>query len=72
MVVDGDEPLTDGEKQFLLDAGWVFLTDSYIYIPDDYDGCMASGIKNIRRIINGIERAKAFQAAEEERKNNAD
>jgi hypothetical protein len=44
---------TEDELQMLNYAGWVFLAPDYIYIPDDYDGCMASGHENIRRIIDG-------------------
>jgi hypothetical protein len=45
------KPLTDHEKQIIIDAGWKFLNEDYIYIPDDYDGSMASGIKSIRRFL---------------------
>ena len=45
------KPLTDNEKQIIIDAGWKFLNEDYIYIPDDYDGSMASGIKSIRRFL---------------------
>ena len=41
-------------KETLLNAGWQFLNEEYIYIPNDYDGCMAYGIRNIRRILEGI------------------
>lgn len=47
-------PLNDSEKQKLIDAGWVFVNDEYIEIPDDEDGCMAMGIHNIRRVLAGI------------------
>jgi len=46
-----DKPLTEEEKAILVNAGWEFLNDNYIYIPYDYDGSMAYGIKNIRRIL---------------------
>ena len=46
-----DKPLSNIEKQILIDAGWEFLNDEYIYIPNDYDGCMAYGIRNIRRQV---------------------
>jgi hypothetical protein len=46
-----DRPLSDVEKQTLIDAGWAFSGDDYIYVPDDYDGCMASGIRSIRKIL---------------------
>jgi hypothetical protein len=36
-------PLTLEEKQLVLNAGWEFLNDDYIFIPDDEDGCMAHG-----------------------------
>ena len=51
-----NEPLTNKEKEILLNAGWQFLNENYIYIPDDYDGCMAYGIQNIRKILEGIQR----------------
>jgi hypothetical protein len=43
-----NRPLSLEEKQIVLDAGYVFASDDYVYIPDDYDGCMASGIAQIR------------------------
>ena len=46
-----DKPLSEVEKQLLIDDGWVFLNNEYIYIPDDYDGCMAYGIRSIRRLV---------------------
>ncbi len=46
-----DKPLSDAEKQTLTDAGWAFNGEDYIYIPDDYDGSMASGIRSIRRVL---------------------
>lgn len=49
-----DEPLNDEEKLILHNAGWRFLNENYIYIPDDYDGCMAYGIRNIRRILESV------------------
>lgn len=50
-----DKPLSEAEKQILTNAGWSFLNDEYIYIPDDYDGSMASGIRSIRRMLLGIQ-----------------
>ena len=44
-----NKPLSAEEKQFIIDGGWAFLNDEYIYLPDDYDGCMASGLRSIRR-----------------------
>jgi hypothetical protein len=49
-----NEPLTDDEKVILERAGWQFLSDDYIYIPDDYDGSMAYGVSNIRQILDRI------------------
>lgn len=46
-----DKPLSESEKQILIDAGWEFLNEDYIYIPDDYDGCMAYGIRSIRKTL---------------------
>lgn len=46
-----DKPLTELEKKTLIENGWAFLNEEYIFIPDDYDGCMAYGIRNIRRIL---------------------
>ncbi len=54
-----DKPLTNNEKSLLLNSGWRFLNENYIYIPDDYDGCMAYGIRNIRRILEGIQKKQA-------------
>ncbi len=48
------KPLNAREKQILIDNGWKFASEDYIYIPDDYDGCMATGINNIRRILRQI------------------
>lgn len=39
------------DVQLLADNGWVFLNPEYIYIPDDYDGCMAYGEAQIRKVI---------------------
>lgn len=46
-----NSPLSDNEKETLLNDGWEFANDTYIYIPDDYDGCMASGISGIRKVL---------------------
>jgi hypothetical protein len=46
-----DKPLSEVEKQTLIDAGWAFLNEEYIYIPDDYDGSMAYGIRSIRKVL---------------------
>jgi hypothetical protein len=35
------------------------LNENYIYIPDDYDGSMASGISSIRRVLEGIQKKQA-------------
>lgn len=45
------KPLSEAEKQTLIDAGWSFVNDTYIEKSNDYDGCMADGIINIRRIL---------------------
>ena len=50
-----DGSLTDEEKAILVNAGWRFLNENYIYIPHDYDGCMAFGIRNIRRVLGKIQ-----------------
>ena len=50
-----DKPLTDEEKNILVNAGWRFSSEDYIYIPNDYDGCMADGIRNIRRVLEVIQ-----------------
>ena len=44
-----ENPLTESERQTLIDNGWIFLNEEYIYMPNDYDGCMQYGIKNIRK-----------------------
>lgn len=54
-------PLTEEEKNYLISAGWRFLNEEYIYLPDDYDGCMAYGISNIRRVLRGWQAARAFE-----------
>lgn len=46
--------LTPEEKQTIINAGWEFLNDEYIFIPDDEDGCMAYGIANIRKVLESI------------------
>lgn len=51
-----EQQLTKEEKDILLYEGWEFINEEYIYIPDDWDGCMAYGIKNIRKIIEHIKR----------------
>ena len=45
-----DRPLSHNEKQMLLDDGWSFLNEEYIY-RDDYDGSFAHGIRQIRRVL---------------------
>ena len=47
-------PLTTDEKGILIRAGWRFASDTYIFVPDDYDGQMADGIKAIRHVLDGI------------------
>ena len=44
-------PLINEDKELLISKGWAFLNEKYIYIPDDYDGCMAYGIDSIRRVL---------------------
>lgn len=56
------KPLTNKEKLILKENGWEFLNENYIYIPDDYDGCMAYGIRNIRCVLEDIQ--KRIQAKE--------
>jgi hypothetical protein len=55
---EDQRPLTNSEKFELQCAGWEFSGEDYIYIPDDEDGCMASGIKNIRRVLEGVRRSR--------------
>lgn len=50
-----NKPLSFEEKQILTEAGWEFLNDEYIFIPNDYDSCMSAGIKNIRFVLLQIE-----------------
>lgn len=50
-----NKPLSDAEKQQLIDNGWEFSNENYIFISNDYDGCMASGIINIRRVLLHIQ-----------------
>jgi hypothetical protein len=45
---------TDEDLRLLAAAGWVFGAPDYIHIPDDYDGCMAQGHDNIRKIVNDL------------------
>lgn len=46
--------LTDEEKLILINAGWKFLKEDHIFIPDDYDSCIAYGIETIRYILEKI------------------
>jgi hypothetical protein len=47
-------PYSAEDQQLLELAGWVFDAPDYISIPDDYDGCFATGHKNIQHIIDGL------------------
>ena len=42
------------EVQLLVDNGWRFSSNEYIYIPDDYDGCMSYGIRNILKVLDRV------------------
>jgi len=53
------EPLTQEEKQYLIDRGWVFISDEYVELEDDYDGCMAYGVDNIRHMIAEYKRRES-------------
>lgn len=53
-----EQPLTQEEKQILIDAGWEFIDDDHIHIPNDYDGCMAYGIQQVRRILESVKKRK--------------
>lgn len=55
-MMSNRKPLTKAERSLLESHGWVFSSSNYIYIPDDYDGCMASGIVCIRRILEKIKK----------------
>ena len=57
-MIDITQQLSQEEKDILFSAGWRFLNENYIYIPDDYDGSMAYGIRNIRRVLEGIQRKR--------------
>ena len=46
-----NKPLSAEEKQLITDNGWVFASEDYIYIPDDYDGCMAASLRSIRKLL---------------------
>jgi len=50
--------ISQEDKQLLLEDGWVFASEDYIFIPDDDDGCMANGVDMIRRVIDGIKSRK--------------
>jgi hypothetical protein len=50
-IIELYKPLTEEEKQLLLDNGWAFAGKEYVYLPDDYDGCFAEGVEQIRRFI---------------------
>jgi hypothetical protein len=50
------KPLNKEEIQLLRDNGWDFINPYFICILDDYDGAMAEGLHNIRRVIAGIKR----------------
>lgn len=56
-------PYSAEDQQLLELAGWVFSAPDYIHIPDDYDGCMASGHENIQHIIDGLRIRLQNQAA---------
>ena len=55
-----DRPLSCEEKQQLLDAGWAFLNEEYIYIPDDYDGSFAYGIRQLRRVLLHLQHPEVY------------
>lgn len=54
------EPLTTEERLEITNAGWWFLNEEYIYVPNDDDGCMAYGIENIRRVLEGIRKNGSY------------
>lgn len=45
---------SEEDHALLKSEGWEFLNEEYIHIPNDEDGCMAYGEKNIRYIIETI------------------
>lgn len=57
-----DSPLSQYEQQMLTDKGWAFGAPDYIYLPEDYDGCFASGIRSIRRILLAMQHTKRYNA----------
>ncbi len=50
----------EADELLTCEEGWVFGDDNWtdIYIPDDYDGCLAIGFKNIRYILGGIRKRR--------------
>ena len=59
---DKTKPLTSVEKLILFKSGWKFAHEEYIYVPDDWDGCMAYGIENIRGVLERIKAGKQHSA----------
>lgn len=53
-------PLSDEEKELLISKGWEFLNENYIFIPDDYDGCMAYG-DSIRTVLMGYQEPELYR-----------
>ena len=48
--------LSEEEKEVLINNGWVFGGRDYIYMPDDWDGCCANGLGNIRHVLEVMAR----------------
>lgn len=59
------KPLTDEEKAVIIKNGWEFLNEEYIFIPDDYDGCMAYGTNGIRRVLMRMQHKDLFYKCNE-------
>lgn len=47
--------LTLAEKNILIDNGWRFASEDYIYVPNDYDGSHTTGLKSIRHVLDRIQ-----------------
>jgi hypothetical protein len=52
-------PLSSYEKTTLVASGWLFNGDQAIY-KDDWDGCMAYGIRQVRKILLSIQHRELY------------
>lgn len=57
-----EEKLTEQEELLLIRHGWKFMNKEYIYIPYDYDGCMMTGMKSIRKEVERLKKLPELPA----------